>query len=122
MRVKITERLMLPLLGALAVVAFNGCNRAASNQPAPKLSAFERDMASVQRNHYARVYVISRPDGAQLTPDDIAYLKINMPLETTQRLLTDDDRRVIVGTNFDFKPEHFAALNQRFKLEDYTGK
>jgi hypothetical protein len=45
-----------------------------------------------------------------------------MPIETTMRILTDADRRLIVGTNFEFKPEHLAALNQRFKLEDYTGR
>jgi hypothetical protein len=45
-----------------------------------------------------------------------------MPIETTMRILTDEDRRLIVGTNFDFKPEHFDALNKRFRIEDYTGR
>jgi hypothetical protein len=111
------------LLSLAAVIS--GCDRsgapaggAARNKP----STFERDLASVQRNNYRKVYVVSRPDGAPLDADDKAYLKTNMPIETTMRILTDEDRRLIVGTNFDLKPEHLDALNRRFRLEDYTGR
>jgi hypothetical protein len=117
--------LPLSLLLLLALAAFSGgCNRSGSQPGAAqnKLPVFERDLASVQRNNFQKVYVISRPDGGALNADDKAYLKTNMPIETTMRILTDEDRRLIVGTNFDFKPEQFDALNQRFRLEDYTGR
>jgi hypothetical protein len=106
------------------VVTLGGCNRSGSQPGAAqnKLPAFERDLASVQRNNFQKVYVISRPDGGKLDADDKAYLKTNMPIETTMRILTDEDRRLIVGTNFDLKPEHFDALNKRFRVEDYTGR
>ena len=106
------------------VVASGGCNRSGSREGAArnKLPAFEKDLASVQRNNFQKVYVISRPDGGALDADDKAYLKTNMPIETTMRILTDEDRRLIVGTNFDLKPEHFDALNKRFRIEDYTGR
>ncbi len=110
----------------LVVIAFSlvGCQRSGSQNNAAqnKPTAFERDLAAVQRNHYQKLYVISRPDGGAFNADDKAYLRTNMPIETTMRILTDEDRRLIVGTNFDLKPEHLNALNQRFKLEDYTGK
>jgi hypothetical protein len=111
------------LLLSLAV-ASGGCNRSGSPEGAArnKLPAFERDLASVQRNNFQKVYVISRPDGGALNADDKTYLKTNMPIETTMRVLTDEDRRLIVGTNFDLKPEHFDALNKRFRIEDYTGR
>ena len=111
------------VLLSLALLS-GGCNRSGSPAGAArnKMPAFERDLASVQRNNYQKVYVISRPDGAALNADDKAYLKANMPIETTMRILTDEDRRLIVGTNFDLKPEHFDALNRRFRLEDYTGR
>lgn len=122
MKVKISKRAATVMLAAFVVAMLGGCGDrsgagdAAQNKP----SAFERDLASVRRNNYQKVYVISRPDGATLNADDKAYLKTNMPIETTMRILTDEDRRVIVGTNFDFKPEHADALNKRFKVEDYT--
>ncbi len=113
----------IAVLLALALIG-GGCNRSGSQPDAArnKLPAFERDLASVQRNNYQKVYVISRPDGGRLDAEDKAYLKTNMPIETTMRILTDEDRRLIVGTNFDLKPEHLDALNRRFRVEDYTGR
>ncbi|HEX8456254.1 MAG TPA: hypothetical protein VF656_02945 [Pyrinomonadaceae bacterium] len=121
---KISKRAARILLLALAAAMASGCNRSSAPQGAAqnKPSAFERDLASVQRNNFQKVYVITRPDGLAFNADDKAYLKTNMPIETTMRILTDEDRRLIVGTNFDFKPEHFDALNKRFRLEDYTGR
>lgn len=124
MKVKISNCAGLIILLTLVIVAPVGCNRSGpSNDAAPKKpTAFERDLASVQRNNFKQVYVVSRPDGAALNADDRAYLKTNMPIETTMRILTDEDRRLIVGTNFSFKPEQLDALNKRFKIEDYTGR
>jgi basic membrane lipoprotein Med (substrate-binding protein (PBP1-ABC) superfamily) len=122
--IKISKCVAVVALLSLAVL-HGGCNRSGSQQQGAaqnKLPVFERDLASVQRNNFQKVYVISRPDGAALNADDKAYLKTNMPIETTMRLLTDEDRRLIVGTNFDLKPEHFDALNKRFHVEDYTGR
>lgn len=121
---RISKCACVVLLLSLAVLCGGGCNRSGSQQGAAqnKLPAFERDLASVQRNNYQKVYVISRPDGAALNADDKGYLKTNMPIETTMRILTDEDRRLIVGTNFDLKPEHLDALNRRFRIEDYTGR
>ena len=122
MNVKMSKIAAVVILLSLVLTAA-GCNRSQTREAAPpRPSAFERDLASVQRNNFQKVYVISRPDGLTLNADDKAYLKTNMPIETTMRILTDEDRRVIVGTNFDFKPEHLDALNKRFKLEDYTGR
>ncbi|HJR08616.1 MAG TPA: hypothetical protein VJ842_15255 [Pyrinomonadaceae bacterium] len=122
MKVKMSRSALFVILLSL-VLAASGCNRTPSGEATQnKLPAFERDLASVRRNNYQKVYVISRPDGGQLNADDKAYLKTNMPIETTMRIVTDEDRRVIVGTNFDFKPEHLDALNKRFKVEDYTAR
>lgn len=124
MNVKITKCACVVVLVSLAALFSGGCNRSGSQQGAAqnRPPAFERDLASVQRNNFQKVYVISRPDGGAINADDKVYLKTNMPIETTMRILTDEDRRLIVGTNFDLKPEHFDALNKRFRIEDYTGR
>jgi hypothetical protein len=125
MKVKISKRVATIILAAFVAVALGGCDRSGSRDDTAaqnKPSTFEKDLASVRRNNFQKVYVISRPDGGALNADDKAYLKTNMPIETTMRILTDEDRRVIVGTNFDFKPEHSDALNKRFKVEDYTSR
>lgn len=121
---KTSKRVVLVMLAAFVVV-LGGCARSGSGDNSAaqnKQSDFEKDLAAVRRNNFQKVYVISRPDGGSLNADDKAFLKTNMPIETTMRILTDEDRRVIVGTNFDFKPEHTDALNKRFKVEDYTNR
>ncbi len=124
MKVKMSTRAALAIITLSLTVLTGGCNRSGSpsQQGAAqnRLPAFEKDLAAVQRNNFQKVYVISRPDGGALNADDKAFLKTNMPIETTMRILTDEDRRLIVGTNFDFKPEHVDALLKRFKVEDYT--
>ena len=123
MKVKTSRLVATVMLAAFIIAALGGCGRSGSgdnNAAQNKPSAFEKDLDSVRRNNFQKVYVISRPDGGSLNADDKAYLKTNMPIETTMRILTDEDRRVIVGTNFDFKPEHVDALTKRFKVEDYT--
>jgi hypothetical protein len=126
MKVKISNcRGLVTLLVFIVLIAPVSCNRSGSrgNEAATnKLSTFERDFALVRRNNFRQVYVISRLDGGALNADDKTYLKMNMPIETTMRILTDADRRLIVGTNYELKPEHLAAINERFKLEDFTGR
>lgn len=92
---------------------------ASSTQPQ---TPFERDLAYVRTGGFTYVFVFSRKEGGAFTKDDIAYLKANSPAETNQWISTDEGRRVIAGTNFKFKPEHFDALKQRFNVEDYSGK
>jgi hypothetical protein len=93
--------------------------RAASATPS---TPFERDLQYVRDGQFAHIYVFSRKDGAPFDPTDIIYLKVNAPSETNQWVATDEKRRVIAGTNYDFTPEQLAALKLRFNVEDYTGR
>ncbi len=71
---------------------------------------------------FSYMYVFARQDNGPLDKDDVAYLKENAPKETNMWVRTDDGRRVIAGTNFEFKPENLDALRKRFNVEDYSGK
>lgn len=114
---------------ALCSLCFYGCGKGngtgsapgAASSPKPQ-TAFERDLDYVRKSQFTYVFVFSRTDGGAFTKDDIAYLKANSPPETNQWLSTDEGKRVIAGTHFEFKPEHFDALRKRFNIEDYTGK
>ena len=120
---------------ALAVSLFAACGKKSESKNEPTANAspaanarkqpqtpFERDLDYVRKGQFTYVFVFTRKDGAAFDKDDIAYLKSNSPAETNQWISTDEGRRVIAGTNFEFKPEHFDALRQRFNIEDYTGK
>ena len=69
-----------------------------------------------------RVYVIARPDGRPFDAQDTAYLKANSHPETNYWVKTDEGRRIIAGTNFNWSTENMQALSKRFTVEDYTGK
>ena len=97
-------------------------NTSSASTPKQPQTPFERDLDYVRKGQFTYVFVFSRKDSGAFDKDDIAYLKANSPAETNQWISTDAGRRVIAGTNFEFKPEHFDALKQRFNIEDYTGK
>jgi hypothetical protein len=120
------------LIVLIASTVFCGCNRAgseientsapASASPRKPLTAFERDLEYVRTGRFTNIYVIARQDNAVLSKDDITYLKENTPRETNQWVSTDENRRVIAGTNFPFMPEHLDALRKRFIVEEHPGR
>jgi hypothetical protein len=48
-------------------------------------------------------------------------LRANAP-KVVDWVTTDANKKVIAGSNFDLEPAPMAALQKRFKLEDYSGK
>lgn len=124
------------LIVLLALMVCCGCGRAgsdagnSSNGDAPASSSpqrkpqtvFERDLEYVRTGSFSHIYVIARQDGGVIDKDDINYLTENTPPETNHRISTDEKRRVIIGTNFVFTPEHLDALRKRFIVEDYSGR
>ena len=112
---------------ALAAVAFGcalalaGCGGAEHKQPSRPLTEFERDMVTVKNGGFGHVYVFARKDGQGLGAADKSFLKAHPPDDVNSMwLLTDQERRVILGTNVDFTPENLGALAKRFTVEDYT--
>lgn len=107
----------------LACGLLTGCKRAADQPTRPPLSEFERSMVTVRNGGFVHVYVFARKDGQALQADDKSFLKAHPPDDVNSMwLLTDGERRVILGTNVDFTPANMSALTQRFAVEDYTGK
>ncbi|MBA3321277.1 MAG: hypothetical protein H0T45_07495 [Pyrinomonadaceae bacterium] len=93
-----------------------------SAAPPRQLTEFEQDLNYARKGQFTHVYVFARKDGQKFQPEDNAYLKANSPEQTNMWIATEQGRRVIAGTNFDFTPEHVAALEQRFTIEDFTSK
>jgi hypothetical protein len=126
---------LLPIM--LAALFFYGCTRkppapevagtgnaqsASTPAPSPR-TPFEQDVQYVRDGQFTYIMVFSRKDGGVFDKEDVNYLKANSPGQTNQWLKTDEGRRVIAGTNFEFTPENLDALRQRFNVEDYgSGK
>jgi hypothetical protein len=112
----------LAFVYVLALAPLAGCNNANKQPPKPR-TEFERDLISVKNGGFAHIYVFARKDGQSMQADDKSFLKAHAPDDVNSTwYLTDSERRVIVGTNVDFTPEHMNALVKRFAVDDYTGK
>lgn len=90
--------------------------------PTPVRTDFEQKLQYVRDGQFHHVYVFSRKDGGAFDKDDVKYLTDNSPVgeKTNMRVKTDDGRRVIIGTNFEYTAEQVTALFKRFNIEDYT--
>lgn len=115
-----------PVIIAGFSLTLAGCNSGGENNsrvaPTPARSEFERDLEYVRRAQLTHTYVISRKDGAVLDADDRQFIARNTPAETTHRLITDGNRRAIIGTNFDLYEENKKALQQRFIVESFASQ
>ncbi|WP_162199848.1 hypothetical protein [Pyrinomonas methylaliphatogenes] len=120
-----SRRIRGMMIAAFVSLLLFGCSAERRNrtqtmaQPTPR-TQFEQDLDYVRKGQFIHIYVISRLDGEPFDSNDIAYLKANAHPETNMWVMTDDGRRVIAGTNFDWTRENFVALSKRFKIEDRT--
>ena len=123
----------LIVLVTFAAVSFTACRRrgASADDETPDTSTyrpestpvtqFERDLKYIRDGHFAYVWIFSRKDGKELTPEDSDALRTNAP-KVVDWVTTDEKKRVIAGSNFPLEPAQMAALQKRFNVEDYSGK
>lgn len=117
----------------LVVCGIGGCFAcAADKQPAANENAtpaptartgkknFKDDLDYVREQNFEYIFVIRRKDGKALDGEDSTYIRANSPLETNQRLMTDEGKTLIVGSNFRYSPEQISALQKRFNFQDLT--
>jgi hypothetical protein len=119
------------ILAALSLTTFSACKQSTSNDETPDTSTyrpestpatqFERDLKFIRDGHFAHVWVFSRKDGKELTSEDSAALRTSAP-KVVDWVTTDGNKKVIGGSNFEIEPAQMAALQKRFKVEDYSGK
>jgi len=83
-----------------------------------KLPSLEREIRDMEG--FSTVYVFKRKDGGVLTREDKKYLVDNSPPETNRRVLTDDEKASVMGSNYLFPPENLEALRKRFIVEDHS--
>ena len=130
MRKPFQSTFVILLIAALAM-SLGGCRRSSSEDDTPDNSTyrpestpatqFERDLKYIRDGHFTHVWIFSRKDGKELTSEDSAALRTNAP-KVVDWVTTDGNKKVIGGSNFDIEPAQMAALQKRFKVEDYSGK
>ena len=122
----------LTIATVLVLFPFSACKRnASSDDETPDTSTyrpestpateFEQKMKIVREAHFQYVWVFSRIDGREFTPDDSQVLHTNAP-KVVDWVGMDDKKKFIAGSNFPIDPPKLATLQKRFKIEDYSGK
>jgi len=82
---------------------------------------FEQNLKSVRDGHFKYIWVFTRIDGKPFTPEDRPILTSNAP-RVVDWVGTKDMKTYIAGSNFPIAPANLAALQKRYKIEDYSGR
>jgi hypothetical protein len=85
----------------------------------PTKSSIERDLDEMRTAGFAFIYVLRRKDGQKLDAEDRGVIRLQTT-DTNRRVMSDDDRAVVIGTNYAIPPENIMVLYSRFAVENYS--
>lgn len=71
--------------------------------------------------HFQYVWLFTRKDEKEFTPDDKEILHTNAP-NIVDWVGMDDKKKFFAGSNFPIDPKNLETLQKRYKIEDYSGK
>lgn len=86
----------------------------------PVRSSFEQDLESVKVGDFKTIFVLRRKDGAKLDSEDKKFIRTTLN-EANRLTLTEEDKGVIIGTNYPIAAEKMKLVQDRFDLQDITG-
>ena len=84
-----------------------------------KQVAFESELEKMRTADLQYIFVFRRKDGTSIDGEDKRFLRASLPFNN-RVVLADEDKAVIVGSNFKFPPENTDALRMRFNVEDHS--
>ena len=89
-----------------------------SNSPA-SASSFEQDLNAMRTADFKFIIVFRRKDGQPFDASDKELISKTGTL-ANRRILSDEGRAVIMGSNFMFVKGEFDELTRRFQMENYS--
>ena len=106
-----------------AILRSNTASEPLSNaQPTstePSAASYERDLEAMRTADFDYIFVLRRKDGAKMDADDRAVLRA-VTAEANRRSLSDDDKAVILGSNYPIVADKMKTLVDRFNIEDLS--
>ncbi len=84
-----------------------------------KQASFQNELEKMKTANLQYIFVFRRKDGGAVDGEDKRFLRASLPFNT-RVVLADEDKAVIVGSNFKFPPENTDALRMRFNVEDHS--
>ena len=84
-----------------------------------KQASFQNELEKMRTADLRYVFVFRRKDGGAIDGEDKRFLKIMLPVNN-RVVLADEDKAVIVGSNYEFPPVNLDGLRIRFTVEYYS--
>ena len=84
-----------------------------------KQASFQNELEKMKTANLQYILVFRRKDGGTIDGEDKKFLRANLPFNN-RVVLADEDKAVVVGSNYKFPPENLDALRLRFNVEDYS--
>jgi hypothetical protein len=82
-------------------------------------TTIDQEIDSMRTAAFRFVWVIRRKDGGVLDAADKAIIRTNT-VEMNRRVLSDDEKAVIIGSNVVPYRENFGALSNAFSVQDVS--
>jgi hypothetical protein len=86
------------------------------NVAATPRSSFDTEMSDMRTAGFTFIYVLRRKDGGKLDSADRSLIK-SQTEDMNRRVSADEDRAVIIGSNYQLPDANLAVLRDKFTLE-----
>jgi hypothetical protein len=91
---------------------------APSNVEASK-PTFEKELDEIKAANFTFIYVLRRKDGQKLDSEDRSVIRLQT-VDMNRRVSADEDKAVIIGSNYQIPPKNMLVLLDRFAVQNYS--
>ncbi|MEQ1643314.1 MAG: hypothetical protein ABL959_07740 [Pyrinomonadaceae bacterium] len=118
------------LLIAITCVLASACGpddrilKSGKETPAPSTveaskPTFEKELDDIKSAGFTFVYVLRRKDGQKMDSEDRSVIRLQTA-DMNRRVTADEDKAVIIGSNYQIPPKNMFVLFDRFAVENYS--
>jgi hypothetical protein len=117
------------IISVALMLSVMACRRTPSDDETPDNSSYrplatpptelEQKLKDIHDAHFQYVWIFSRVDGKEFTPEDSEILHTNAP-RVVDWIGMNDKKKYIAGSNFPIEPKNLAVLQKRYKIEDMS--
>ncbi|MBK9215255.1 MAG: hypothetical protein IPM59_06590 [Chloracidobacterium sp.] len=85
----------------------------------PVKTTIERDIDEMRTAGFTFIYVLRRKDGQKFDAEDRGIVRLQTA-DANRRVTSDEDRAVVIGSNYAIPPKNMFVLFDRFAVENYS--
>ncbi|MBP9664336.1 MAG: hypothetical protein KBD94_06905 [Pyrinomonadaceae bacterium] len=85
----------------------------------PAKTTIETDIEAMRTAGFTFIYVLRRKDGQKLDAEDRGVLRLQTA-DANRRVTSDEDKAVVIGSNYAVPPKNMFVLFDRFAVENYS--